>query len=161
MNEIASEPTQEMDELIGALLHSCIEHVLETMFFAAIFDYADPVTSFGCDRVSSRLHFHGRPCGDFEVDTDPKVARALAAGFLGIEEDDVTPVQENQVMAEFCNMACGSALSSLGRVEYFGLETPATSRIPDFTPAVKGVRRAFLLESGTLAAGLRVDFDRS
>ena len=46
-------------------------------------------------------------------------------------------------MAEFCNMTCGSALSSLGRVEYFSLETPETSRPQAFLPAVDGVRRAF------------------
>jgi hypothetical protein len=150
-----------MDELVGALLHSCCEHVLETMFFSAVFDKADPAASSGCERVASRLHFHGKPSGDFEVDADPGIARSLTAGFLGIEESEVTPVQEDEVMAEFCNMTCGSALSSLGRVEYFSLETPETSRPQEFAPRVEGVRRAFLLEGGTLSVCLRVDFDRS
>ncbi len=102
-----------------------------------------------------------KPSGDFEVDADPCVARSLTAGFLGIDESEVTPAQEDEVMAEFCNMTCGSALSSLGRVEYFRLETPETSRPPAFSPAIDGVRRAFLLEGGTLSVCLRVDFDRS
>jgi hypothetical protein len=150
-----------MDELVGALLSSCSEHVLETMFFSAVFDKADPAAGTGRERVTSRLHFHGKPSGDFEVDADPGIARSLTAGFLGIEECDVTPVQEDEVMAEFCNMTCGSALSSLGRVEYFSLETPETSRPHEFAPQVDGVRRAFLLEGGTLSVCLRVDFDRS
>jgi hypothetical protein len=58
-------------------------------------------------------------------------------------------------------MTCGSALSSLGRVEYFNLEAPETSRPREFAPAVNGVRRAFLLDGGTLSVCLRVDFDRS
>jgi hypothetical protein len=150
-----------MDDLVGALLHSCSEHVLETMFFAAVFDKADPAASVGCPRVASRLHFHGQPSGDFEVDADPQITRSLAAGFLGIDESEVTPQQEDEVMAEFCNMTCGAALSSLGRVEYFNLETPETSRPAEFAPHVAGVGRAFVLEGGTLSVRLHVDFDRS
>jgi hypothetical protein len=151
----------ELDSLVGALLHSCSEHVLETMFFCAVFNLADPAAGNGRERVSSRLHFHGKPSGDFEVDADPAIARSLTAGFLGIDESEVTTLQEDEVMAEFCNMTCGSALSSLGRVEYFNLETPETSRPHKFAPAVEGVRRAFLLEGGTLSVCLRVDFERS
>jgi len=150
-----------MDGLIGALLYSCSEHVLETMFFAPVLEEVDAAASDGHSRVTSRLHFHGKPCGDFEVDADPAVARALTAGFLGIEESDVKPLQEDEVMAEFCNMTCGSALSSLGRVEYFSLETPTTLRPAEFAPVVEGVRRGFLLDQGTLSVCLRVDFDRN
>jgi hypothetical protein len=148
--------TAEMEALIGALLRSCTEHVLETMFFTAIFDAAEPET--GGERITSRLHFHGKPSGDFEVDAAPGIARSMTAGFLGIDETEVTAELENEIMAEFCNMTCGSALSSLGQVEYFALEAPATSRPLAFQPAVEGVRRAFLLEGGTLSVCLRVDF---
>jgi len=148
----------ELDSLIGALLHSCSEHVLESMFFTSIWEEADPLAGNGLERVASRLHFHGKPSGDFEVDADPGIARSLTAGFLGIDESEVTPLQEDEVMAEFCNMTCGSALSSLGQVEYFSLEPSATSRPREFLPAVEGVRRAFLLDGGTLSVCLRVDF---
>ncbi len=151
----------EFDFLVGTLLHSCSEHVLETMFFETVLDEIDPTSSTGCERVASRLHFQGKPSGDFEVDVAPGIARSLTAGFLGIDDSEVTASQEDEVMAEFCNMACGSALSSLGRVEFFSLETPQTSRPNEFTPAVEGVRRAFLLQGGTISVCLRVDFDRS
>jgi hypothetical protein len=151
----------EMDALVGALLQSCGEHVLETMFFAPVFDESDPAASLGSARVASRLHFQGKPCGDFEVDVDPGVARSLAAGFLGIDESEVTALQEDEVMAEFCNMTCGSALSSLGTVEYFNLEVPETSRPKEFAPTVDGVRRGFALEGGTMSVCLRVDFNRN
>jgi hypothetical protein len=160
MNETAAA-APEMNALIGALLHSCSENILETMFFAPLLDEVDPGASFGCARVVSRLHFQGKPSGDFEVDADPAIVRSLAAAFLGIEESEVTPVEEDQVMAEFCNMTCGSALSSLGRVEYFSLEAPETSRPAAFAPHVDGVRREFLLDGGTLAVCLRVDFERT
>jgi hypothetical protein len=152
---------QDMDGLIGALLYSCSEHVLETMFFTPVLEAVDAASGDGHGRVTSRLHFHGKPSGDFEVDADPAVARSLTAGFLGIEESDVTPLEEDEVMAEFCNMTCGSALSSLGRVEYFNLETPQTQRPAGFAPLVVGVRRGLLLDQGTLSVCLRVDFDRN
>jgi hypothetical protein len=152
---------RDTDSLVGALLHSCTEHILETMFFAPVLEEVDPAAGNGSNRVASRLHFQGKPSGDFEVDADPGIVRALAAGFLGIDESEVTPVEEDQILAEFCNMTCGSALSSLGRVEYFSLETPETSRPPVFAPEVDGVRRGFLLDGGTLSVCLRVDFDRS
>lgn len=161
MSSAGTEINAAMDTLVGALLHSCSEQVLETMFFSPVFDEVDPVESYGAPRVTSRLHFHGKPCGDFEVDADPRVACSLAAGFLGIDESEVTGEQIDQVMAEFCNMTCGSALSSLGCVEYFSLETPATTRPTEFAPAVLGVRRGFLLDGGTLSVCLRVDLERN
>jgi hypothetical protein len=163
MSDLAgtAAPAPEMDGLIGALLHSSGEHVLETMFFTPIFDVADASAAIGFPRVVSRLHFHGKPSGDFEVDADPEVARSLTAGFLAIDEGAVTPAQEDQVLAEFCNMTCGSALSSLGCVEYFSLQAPATSRTHEFAPAVEGVRRAFLLAGGTLSVCLRIAFEES
>lgn len=154
-----NEGVNEHDLLVSALLQSCGEHVLETMFFAPVLDDADPAAGTGVTRIASRLHFQGKPSGDFEIDADPLVARSLAAGFLGIDETEVTAVEEDEVMAELCNMTCGSALSSLGRVEYFSLEAPETSRPGEFAPGVDGVRRGFLLETGTLSVCLRVDFD--
>jgi hypothetical protein len=165
MNDLAVSETaapemavSELDALVGALLDSCSEHVLETMFFAPVLE-VNPAGSNDSIRVASRLHFHGKPSGDFEVDADPGVALSMAAGFLGIDDSEVTDAQIDEVMAEFCNMTCGAALSSLGKVEHFNLEAPVTSRPSEFAPAVTGVRRAFLLEGGTLAVCLRVDFE--
>jgi hypothetical protein len=160
-NAIVPETPLDMDVLLGALLHSCSEQVLETMFFTPVLDIADFNSSYGTARVVSRLHFRGKSSGNFEVDADPVVARSLAAGFLGIEETDVTPLEEDEVMAELCNMTCGSALSSLGRVEYFTLDTPETSRPNNFVPRRDGVHRAFQLEAGTLSVCLRVDADQA
>jgi hypothetical protein len=161
MNGVIQNISEEMDSLIGALLHSCSEHVLETMFFAPVLEEVSPAASNGSTRLASRLHFVGKPSGDFEVDADPGVARALTAGFMGIDESEVTTEQEDEVMAEFCNMTCGSALSSLGRVEYFSLQAPETTREASFAPVVEGVRRGFLLDGGTLSVCLRVNFDRT
>ena len=147
------------NDLVRALLASCCEQVLETMFFSSPVDLAEPSASTGRARVHSRLLFRGRPSGAFEVDADPRASRHLAASFLGLEEADVSPQQVMDVLGEFANMACGSALSSLARVEYFHLDPPRTALVDCFLPSVEGVRRAFVLDGGTLGVCLRVDFD--
>jgi len=147
------------NDLVRALLASCCEQVLETMFFSSPLDPTEPPLSTGQARVHSRLAFRGRPAGAFEVDADPQVSRHLAASFLGLAEADISPQQVIDVLGEFANMACGSALSSLARVEYFHLDPPQTAAVDCFTPSIKGVRRAFVLEGGTLGVCLRVEFD--
>jgi hypothetical protein len=150
--------TPDTDVLVGALLDSCCEQVLETMFFSPVLDHAEPCDGVGRERVATLLHFSGKPHGDLEIDIDPPAALLLAASFLGIDPEDVSETQIDEVMGEFANMTCGSALSSLGRVEYFHLETPVTVRPPVYGNAFEGVRRGFLLERGTLSICLRVDF---
>jgi hypothetical protein len=145
-------------ELVGALLESCCKHVLETMFFSTVLDRAKPDDGDRRERISTQLHFAGIPCGDLEVDADPHAVRLLAAGFLGVEPEELSESQTVEVMGEFANMTCGSALSSLARVEYFHLETPSTSHASEYAPSIFGVRRGFLLEGGTLSVCLRVEF---
>lgn len=150
--------TPDTNTLVGALLDSCCSQVLETMFFSPVLDYAESGESIGRERIATLLHFNGKPRGDLEIDIDPQAARLLASSFLGADTIDVSETQVDEVMAEFANMTCGSALSSLGRVEYFHLETPRTSRPCAYSQAIVGVRRGFLLEGGTLSVCLRVDF---
>ncbi len=150
--------TQDTDLLVGDLLASCCGQVLETMFFSSVLDDAEPSDGVGRERVATLLHFNGKPRGDLEIDIDPRAALILTASFLGVDSGDVSATQIDEVMGEFANMTCGSALSSLGRVEYFHLETPFTSRPLAYSHAIQGVRRGFLLDGGTLSVCLRVDF---
>ena len=154
-----SDQINSGDALVGALLSSCCEQVLETMFFSSVLGSAEPAESVGQARSHAALSFHGRPSGAFEVDAPPEAGLALAASFLGVDPSDVSAAQVDQVLAEFANMVCGSALSSLGRVEYFHLDPPRTGLEETFLPQIEGVRRAFVIDGGTLAVGLRVDFD--
>ena len=144
--------------LVEALLDTCVEQVLETMFFTPVLGSAAPESGEGRERVSAALNFSGQPSGAFQTDADPRVALSLASSFLGVEEIEVTGEQIEQVLAEFSNVTCGFALSNLGRVEYFHLELPETSRSLGFTPAVEGVRRSFALDLGTLSVCLSVNF---
>jgi CheY-specific phosphatase CheX len=156
--EIPAMHTGDADDLVAALLDSCCGQVLETMFFSPVLELADPCDGVGRARVTTLLHFNGKPRGDLEIDIDPPAAQLLAASFLGMEPGDVAEIHVEEVMAEFANMTCGSVLSSLGRVEYFHLETPVTARPANYANAIQGVRRGFLLDGGSLSICLRVDF---
>jgi hypothetical protein len=149
---------QDTRALVSALLDTCVEQVLETMFFTPVLGPVEPEDGEGRERVSAALNFSGQPSGAFQVDADPRVALSLAGSFLGVEESEVTGQQVDEVMAEFSNITCGFALSNLGRVEYFHLALPETSRTIAFTPAVEGVRRSFALDLGTLSVCLSVNF---
>lgn len=149
------------DALVGALLDSCTEQVLETMFFSPVLAKLDPEEDSGFERVTASLQFRGNPSGAFEVDVTPMAARTLAAAFLGCDENEVTDTDVDSVLAEFSNMACGFALSNLGRVEYFHLEQPEMARYSEFVPAVQGVRRSFEIEGGVLSICLRVEFEEN
>ena len=116
------------------------------------------MTASGENASATLLHFNGKPHGDLEIDLDPRAALLLAASFLGIDLENVSETQVEEVMGEFANMTCGSVLSSLGRVEYCHLETPVTARPAHYVNAIQGVRRGFLLDGGTLSVCLRVDF---
>ena len=143
-------------ERIQELLDGRCSSVLETMFFAPVFDLAPPESGVGEARISARVHFHGRAEGIFEVDADPDTGLMLAGGFLGVDEGDVEPRQIDECMAEFANMACGSVLSSLGEVEYFHLDSPVVTHTEAFQPAQMETRRAFALERGTLCVSLKM-----
>jgi CheY-specific phosphatase CheX len=158
MPDVPMIDTQDTDALVGALLDSCCGQVLETMFFSPVLDRAESLDGVGRERIATLLHFSGKPQGDLEIDIDPSAALILAASFLGVDSGDVSATQIDEVMAEFANMTCGATLSSLGRVEYFHLETPVTSRPLVYGNAIEGVRRGFLLDGGTFSVCLRVEF---
>jgi len=149
---------QDPDVLIAALLDSTTSHVLETMFFSTVIGSAPESESDSNPRLRARLSFSGNPSGEFEVETTRAAAHALAAAFLGIDESEVDAQQAEEVAGELANMACGSALSSLGNVECFRLAKPIVTSAPVGTPMLDGVRRGFLLDSGALRVSLRVDF---
>jgi CheY-specific phosphatase CheX len=147
----------DSEQLIGVLLDSCCQQVLETMFFYPAAPLSSAREGCGRERIEARLIFNGNPSGAFQVDTERAVARILAANFLGVDENEVSEDQMHQVIAELANMICGSALSSLGQVEYFKLDQPRTALVEAFEPA-EGLRRVFELERGSLGVVLRVEF---
>ena len=149
----------DTSELIGALLDSCCEQVLETMCFSSVLDHPEHPMRFDRDHVVATMAFTGKPSGIFEAEADFEALRIMTAGFMGIDEAEATEQQMNDLLTEFSNMTCGLALSSLARVEYFHLATPVAERRFEQMDETGGVRRCYELLGGMLAVSLRVDFD--
>lgn len=87
--------------------------VLETMFFAT----AEPVPcrhpEHGADWIAAMVRFEGAPQGDLRVMLSRGLAVTCACGFLGIDAEQVTRDEQNQVACEMVNMICGAVLSRL------------------------------------------------
>jgi CheY-specific phosphatase CheX len=96
--------------------------VLETMFFAT----AIPVERAETEQPSFevRVGFRGSPSGVFFLIISARVATALAAGFLGMDDADVGPMEASQVACEMANMVCGSVLSRAESDTGFELSSP-------------------------------------
>src|SRR5579862_8940448 len=76
--------------------------VLETMFFT------EAVAS-ACDHawfpsaITARIHFEGSHSGEFRLSVSIEASRSIAAGFLGISEDELTDGDSGQVILELAN----------------------------------------------------------
>lgn len=117
-------------------LAGAAQTVLETMFFTTVVepDEAEESPPAG-DLVSARVRFRGRPDGMMLVTLPQSAARAIAATFLGVDEDDgLSEAQVDGVIREMANMICGAALSWLERDATFHLESPElvpSAALPD------------------------------
>jgi len=85
--------------------------VLETMFFTE-------AVANGCDHawfgsaITARIQFEGSHVGQFLLGVSLDAARSMAAGFLGLAEDEMTEKDCRQVILELSNILCGSVLSN-------------------------------------------------
>ncbi|MGO9011564.1 MAG: chemotaxis protein CheX [Bryobacteraceae bacterium] len=147
---------------IQSALASAVEEVLETMCFASVLASAEaavpPELGCGAPAFTAELHFQGNPSGGFRLGVPMKLARVLGAGFLGLEETEVSDSRAEEVVCELANMICGSILS--------GLECKATFQIthPELAPPKQSVSfagaaasRWFDLENGFLTASLQLE----
>jgi chemotaxis protein CheY-P-specific phosphatase CheC len=99
-----------------------VPDVLETMFFAN----AVPNEQGAIEQPSYavRVRFRGFPSGVFELTIGARIATVLAAGFLGMDESEVGPMEASQVACELANMLCGSVLSRAESETGFELSPP-------------------------------------
>jgi CheY-specific phosphatase CheX len=145
-----------VDNLARHLRPAC-EEVLETMFFTSVMEGADAAAESSEDReprIDARLTFAGEPSGVFQVRTTASAARALAAGFLGEREADVTSERAGEVVCELANMLCGSVLSRMDAAAVFELSHPELAgKWPDAARA--GCR--FELPEGPLEVAVELD----
>jgi CheY-specific phosphatase CheX len=141
------------------LLSIATKEVLETMFFTEVLGDAEPLTALESHQLTARLSFHGAPPGAFSLRVTRQAARAIAADFLGLDqEEQASETQTGEVICELANMICGSVLSRLERDARFELSSPvlmSAAQAPEGT-AAQAFCRAFDLGCGVLTVSLEL-----
>lgn len=85
--------------------------VLETMFY--LFPEEEPCAEEAAPEppVAAAFHFEGLPSGTVVIVISAASARAAAANFLAIEEQDVGSSQMSEIVCEMANMVGGCLLT--------------------------------------------------
>lgn len=108
------------------VLLDCMSRTLETMFYTFI----DGDLTVALDEAGPALHdpaivqFRGARNGALALALDEEAGSALAASFLGLDPDELTPADVQQVSNEMANILCGSFLSQLEPNGHFDLDAP-------------------------------------
>jgi hypothetical protein len=142
---------------------AALQDVLATMFFAE----AEPVECRHPEGdasepgwMTARVCFSGVPAGEFHLLLPPEVAVVFAAGFLGIDNDEVTTEAASQVIGELANMICGAILSRVHPDSLVALSAPELIPV-DFARRVNGehcrIHQCFAIPEGMLAIHLSSD----
>jgi hypothetical protein len=147
----------ELQELLAAAAVG----VLETMCFTSVEAEGEGLSPAGREpgpaMFCAETRFHGSPSGGFRVGLPVPMARAVSAGFLGLDEEEVSDAQAADVVCELANMICGSVLSRLESDTGFRIEHPELA-----DPSRPGMENAsaarwFDLGDGVMAVSLRLD----
>ncbi len=116
---------------VGDALRDAVTEVLEKMFFIRILEDPREAQEFpartrldGEREIAARVTFHGEPSGSLSLRLGRRVARGIAADFLGEEEPEIGEQQVEEVIAELANMVCGAVLSHVESAVLFHLDQP-------------------------------------
>jgi CheY-specific phosphatase CheX len=147
------QPANLADEVPGfaAVVVQVAAGVLETMFFeeavASVCEHSWLPTA-----ISAHLTFDGSHCGEFVLSVSPDTARSIAAGFLGLDPEEMTAAQPGDVLLELSNIICGALMSTLWPESSLSLGTPdltgAEHSFPD------AMHCCFTLPDGMVAVSL-------
>ena len=116
-------PANILDSLTPLLESRCAE-VLESMYFASVFETAPAEQPLADAGFSFSLSFAGDLHGFFGVTLALKTARTLAVNFTGEDEESLTPEAIADVIGELANMLCGAVLSRVPSHQVFTLSHP-------------------------------------
>jgi CheY-specific phosphatase CheX len=133
---------------IETALAAASAEVLETMFFAEVLGAAPPPAA----GIAARVVFRGSPPGAFSMAIDSAAARALAAGFLALDESELSEPRVGEVVCELANMICGSVLSRLEPDAAFELLHP------ELIAPVAAAAPARFLDLGAGALAVSIEF---
>ena len=97
-----------------------VSETLETMFYTAV---EEVVEGQSTPRVG-RTEFRGTLNGRMAVGLDDGAADGLTASFLGLDLEDLSEQDREQVLSELANIVCGSYLSAAHPEGRFDLAAP-------------------------------------
>lgn len=150
-----------------SMAQQAVREVLETMFFST----AAPVDcrhSVPERWVSARVRFQSAALtGELTAMLSPDLARALAAGFLGEDSQDVSTQNAELVSCELANMICGTLLSRFHPDSQVALDAPELAAAnfmdngADSGADCGGIHQCFETPDGALSITLRIDGQRS
>lgn len=151
--ELQQNCVAEADPDFQTVIGRASAGVLETMFF-------EEAVESPCDHgwldtaISTEIHFDGSHCGDFLFSVSPCAARTIAAGFLGLDPEEMAVEQGGQVILELTNILCGSVLSSLWPDSDLTLGSPEPSLS---TPnAGTAMHLCFTIPDGPVSVSVRL-----
>ncbi len=138
------------------VLLSAVEVVLETACCAGVFESREQAPAAGGEAsITVLVSFDGRPSGEFSLHVPETVALQLAAGFLGLDDCDVSAAQAAEVACELANMICGAVLSNLCASATFHMSHPLLAQKEERGADCAAICRWFDLGGGSLTACLR------
>lgn len=153
MPEKLEDNTVEANPEFEAVVARVSATVLETMFF-------EEAVEIECEHawletaISVRLNFNGSHSGEFLLNVSPQAARCIAAGFLGLDADELAEGQAGQVMLELTNILCGAAMSNLWPESSLSLDPPELVSSSEIPPEF--MHCCFQLPDGKVSVSLRV-----
>lgn len=141
----------EPSNLRRALEEAALE-VLETMCFEYPVEEARQDGAPQGPVTAAVARFDGSLRGELRVALSGGAPRRLAAGFLGIDEEEVREQDELLLAAELANMLCGATMSRLEPQGRLRIQAPQAGRGACGCPGRSWI--VFPLEQGELAVTL-------
>ena len=143
-------------EAFSASLQAAASSVLESTAYALI----EPPDDLENTRDSSRLEtgaflrFKGAFSGVLVAMTSEKLAAALAADMVGLDDEFSGLVDRNDAMKEILNIICGEFLSYICQSQDdYSVESPIDLARPDFEALTASGRREVIAKSYLVIEG--------
>lgn len=139
--------------LFDSWLEESVSEVLESMFFLSCEVIPLSTEDAGTTFVDREVDFTGPHKGHFGIRMALSTAQMLASNFLGQEPEELTEVQNGEVVGEVANMICGAILGRMDSKQAFVLSPPhAGHSAVDSGHGAVQFQSMFALDEGTLTA---------
>lgn len=142
---------------LSSMLADAAAKVLETMCFVGILGEAPESAKQDVPWIAAKLDFVGDISGNLGIGVSPASARSLTSNFLGIDTEELSQMQIDEVIGELANMVAGSFVSGLESHCCFALSHPQMELPDEFSKRLQSANSyLFELEDGFFAVWLEI-----